>query len=273
LIQWAVNSLGEAQDVTDVTPASPIDARMTYVAPSGTQRAGTDTSGNPLFKLLDEGGDWIQYAVNAAGEAIGITNLSENERRNAVVAPPPTRTPPAGGNSLLNTGGGATDILTEILTGDGANKSGGVLNIVNQTDNRPVTTTNIDNSNRSVVSYSSVVNTSVNSADLVSNVVDSIARIFKGGNAPVQASKSVVASNDTLFGSPLTPASRQAGMSLDGARMSSGSNGTPITPTATVSGEFSRLTQNITNDKNSILLWAGLVVGLFGLFFALRRRG
>jgi hypothetical protein len=261
IIQWAVDRFGNAIDFATVGTAKP-DARLTYSNPDPTARkVGTDTAtGNPIWQLTDAGGQVMQWMVDFAGNVLDLKPVGTPNVSKPVTTQPPANT------SLLNTGNSATDLLNNILTGDNKDPSGaGLINIVNQTDNRPVTTTNLDNSNRSVVNTTTNISNSLNSPDLVSKVVTSIADLFKGGNPPLQSATSVSPSNDTIFGSRQTPQSRQAGMSLNTARMNPGSN---IAPVATLKGSFG---ETVNNSLSSPLVIFGALASIVALFFIFRR--
>jgi hypothetical protein len=259
ILEWAVDRAGAAVGLKSVGTVAQ-DARLTYANPDPTARkVGTDTAtGNPIWQLTDAGGNIVQWAVDWMGNALDTKYVG--------TANPTTPKP-----NTINTGGGPTDILTDILTGDGGNKGGSVINIVNQTDNRPTTKTKIDASVRNTTTTNTNISNNLNSADLVSNVVKSIADIFKSGNPPIQASSAVNPMNDSLFGYATTPKSRQAGMSLDGGRMTPGSNATPQQATATAN--FSgKLGSALTNENNRPLLYLGIALTVVAIFFTLRRR-
>lgn len=264
------------------TPATPPpDGRQTYVPPAQAWRAGSDAEGNPLFRLIDEGGDLIQWGIRNLGgvaDAFGFQNLGKNyaspagsalgSANRTLEAPRLAPANPATGTVTPSSSGGILSEIGSLLTGDTTPAAPGVTIAPTTQNYAPVSLFN-DTSNRSsVVAPTTVSQTyNVNSADLVSRVVDSIAGIFRGGNAPVSAASSALPMNDAIFGRATTPATFGTGQRIDTARSAPNSNANGQGSAASISG----LKNILQNENNRPLLFLGLAaVGLLA-FLAFRR--
>jgi hypothetical protein len=272
VLRWAVDKTGSVVGLENLgTTAN--DARPSYQAPANAKRSGTDAAtGNPLYQLLDEGGDLIEWGIDWLGNVVGVKNLGKPLAPSINTKPAAKTGADAGAlTKQLNTGDPAKDILSQLLNGENKDNLSGGLKIVNQTDNRPVTTYNVDNSVRTSSNTTTNVSTNVNSADLVSKVVDSIAGIFKasGGNSPIQSASAVTPSDDTIFGRASFPGDFAKGRPLDGARMEPGSNAQPKPAVATLTGNLS---STLTNENNRPLLLLGIALSAAALLVVIFRR-
>jgi len=62
-----------------IVPSTPaVDPRDTYTNPDPTaKRVGTDAGGNPIWQLIDAGGDLVQWGINSLGSMFGVQNLGK----------------------------------------------------------------------------------------------------------------------------------------------------------------------------------------------------
>lgn len=268
VVQWSIDALGNAFNYLGLGPATPStpttvpplqtsggtgfldtlagvfaqptqrpsDPRDTYV-PAVGWRSGTDAQGNPLFRVVDEASNLIEWGINSAGDIFGIRNLGASD---------------AAGNlrsGVSTQSGGILNDLNNIATGNntGTNTSDGTAGTIIA----PNTVTSTINN------FTSTVGT--NAIDLANTMFNGF-KNFLGVGSPATSATNFAASNDRALGTPAYPGNYAVGQKTD---LSQNSPGAPSSPAALLTGLNTKSNANTPNLRLYLVLALVAVVGYF----------
>lgn len=247
--------------------ASNLDPRVSAVA------------GSPnTYRLTDEGGDIIQWAVDALGGVASgsLRNISMETKTgnwspmptfgavDTPAASAPTASPATTFNPGSNTGAG-NDLLSNLLTGNNAPVTPSGLSLNPITYSAPVTTTifKSDTSNRSTTNNTTNVTstTAVNDAGLFNSLATTLTDLFK--SVPLQAAANFTPSNDAaLTRGAAYPGNYAAGQSINTNQSTPGAS---LAPAGIITG----LPSISSNENTNRILWIGIIVSAVGILIYL----